>query len=343
MTRIICILIFLIAGIEGATIYIVPFRGCDVRQLFFEPSPLRDEIAKPFIFLRVSLEQMGYQVKFTETCEGLEDISAILSFESHNELLTNISQYPKEKCFLFNFEPPVVLPESYAKKLQSYFGKIFVLFDDFEDPCYRKFYYPQPRLEMLENEINFSNRKLCVMIAGNKDSTHPQSLYNERRRAIFFFESLYRINNVDDFVLYGFGWDGWLLYKGSIPNKWEVYKKYKFSICYENMGNQRGYITEKIFDSFVGGCVPIYLGAENIAQVIPKECFIDRREFRSDEELYTFIKTMDVYTHEKYLNAIKRYLQSSESKLFSVDHFVEMIKYELSKTDHKKNLLQMNK
>jgi hypothetical protein len=56
-------------------------------------------------------------------------------------------------------------------------------------------------------------------------------------------------------------------------------EKYKFSICYENARDTPGYITEKIFDCFFAGCVPIYWGANNITDHIPKECFIDKRDF----------------------------------------------------------------
>jgi len=42
--------------------------------------------------------------------------------------------------------------------------------------------------------------------------------------------------------------------------------------------NQNGYITEKIFDSFFTSYVLIYLGAKNITEHVPSNCFIDQRE-----------------------------------------------------------------
>ena len=35
----------------------------------------------------------------------------------------------------------------------------------------------------------------------------------------------------------------------------------------------KGYITEKIFDSFFAGVVPIYWGAENITDYVPKSLY----------------------------------------------------------------------
>ncbi len=45
-------------------------------------------------------------------------------------------------------------------------------------------------------------------------------------------------------------------------NKTEYLKNYRFNICPEN-SNMDGYVTEKLFDSIVAGCVPIYTGSEN--------------------------------------------------------------------------------
>lgn len=176
------------------------------------------------------------------------------------------------------------------------------------------------------------------MIVSKKKSSHPQSLYEERSNALAFFRKLYR-DGIDDFDLYGRGWKGTTrLWKGAISGKtWDIFKNYKFAICYENMKNQKGYITEKIFDCMIGGCVPIYLGAENIADYVPKECFIDRRDFSSDEELYQFIKKIDQTRYEGYMQAITTYFQSPEAQRFSIDNFVNLVKQELAQLDSKEN------
>ena len=45
-------------------------------------------------------------------------------------------------------------------------------------------------------------------------------------------------------------------------NKREYLKRYRFNLCPENSDSE-GYITEKIFDSIISGCIPIYWGSEN--------------------------------------------------------------------------------
>lgn len=44
-------------------------------------------------------------------------------------------------------------------------------------------------------------------------------------------------------------------------NKIQYLRNFKFNICPEN-SNSKGYVTEKIFDSFLAGCIPIYWGSE---------------------------------------------------------------------------------
>ncbi len=53
----------------------------------------------------------------------------------------------------------------------------------------------------------------------------------------------------------------------------KLYKKYKFGLAMENT-NQRGYISEKILNAFMGGTVPIYYGTEDVFEVFNRAAFI---------------------------------------------------------------------
>lgn len=109
-----------------------------------------------------------------------------------------------------------------------------------------------------------------------------------------------------------------------VIQKLSILKKYRFCICFENSAT-KGYITEKIFSCFAGGCVPIYWGAPNIEEYIPKECYIDYRDFKNNEEMYTFIKNMDAETYKNYIDNIRIFLKSDKAYLFSSKHFSEII------------------
>lgn len=164
------------------------------------------------------------------------------------------------------------------------------------------------------------------MINGNKDFYHPKALYAERRKIIQFFQAQAR----HDFDLYGPDWYGYPCWKGVAKNQWDTLKHYKFCICYENMGDQRGMVTDKIFNCFVSGCVPVYLGATNVTDYVSSECFIDRRQFKSNEELYVFLKSISKEQYEAYLHNIALYLQGEQAYLFSIKNFIDSIIHALN-------------
>jgi hypothetical protein len=51
----------------------------------------------------------------------------------------------------------------------------------------------------------------------------------------------------------------------------------------------KGYITEKIFDCFYAGTVPIYYGASDISDFIDPKSFIDYQNFSGLTDLKRFI------------------------------------------------------
>ena len=61
--------------------------------------------------------------------------------------------------------------------------------------------------------------------------------------------------------------------------------RYRYCIAMEN-SIAKDYVTEKVYDAFAAGCVPIYVGAPNIQEFIPTmDSIIDFREFGSAELL----------------------------------------------------------
>ncbi|BCX12978.1 MAG: fucosyltransferase [Thermosynechococcus sp.] len=187
--------------------------------------------------------------------------------------------------------------------------------------------------------------QLLVMIAANKALPvwrPAKDLYRERVRAIRWFER----HAPEDFALYGPGWDlsprlptrlGGVIHRierrlprlvrwfpswrGAIPAKAPVLERARFSLVYENVAGLRGYITEKIFDAFCAGNVPVYWGAEDVTDYIPEDCFIDRRRFASYADLYDHLRTMPEDRYLAYQRAIADFLQSEAAQRFSVEQF----------------------
>jgi len=126
------------------------------------------------------------------------------------------------------------------------------------------------------------------------------------------------------------------VYKGTVVTKKDTMQHYKFAICYENNKDEMGYITEKIFDCFAAGCVPVYYGARNVTDYIPKECFIDFRDFASYEKLYSFMRNMNKKEYNEYLNAVKKFLQTDEYKEFTSEAYVRNVMQAIEDLKHTK-------
>lgn len=282
------------------------------------------------LHLPTLLKKYNLKVKTAKQLRKCPRARKIVNLEIMEDKAKYFKFYPQRKMVLILFEPPSVLPQNYDKKYHKYFSKIYTFDDDLVDnKKYFKFHYPELRA-MREDPKPFEEKKLCTLIAGDKSSSHPNELYSKRREVIRFFEN----KAPQDFDLYGQMWSPseFSSYLGSIPNK-ECLLGYKFCFAYENMTNINGYITEKIFDCFHFGCVPIYLGADNICDYIPKNCFIDRRDFTSLDELYKYLKTMSQKEYETYIRNIQVYLQSEQAKPFSREHFYETLKAALDISD----------
>jgi len=309
---------------EGKTIYMVPPPGYG--EEFFDPKHIMhsDDLNKPFRVLKQKVEELGYKLRLTDLKKPMDDFFAIIVLHPPSkDLLDTLKDYPLEKRMWVILEPPVTWSVYYDPSYHSYFGKIFITVDDYVDNSkYFKLYFPQPILQMAE-VVPFAEKKLCTLISSHKSSCHHYELYSERRRAATFFEK----TAPDEFDLYGYDWKkkDFPSYKGKLDSKHNTMRNYAFCICYENMHHINGYVSEKIFDAFKAGCVPVYWGATNITDFIPASCFIDKRNFESYETLYEFIKGMKEDTYNDYLRNIRSFFDSEQARLFSTEYFVDML------------------
>jgi len=309
-----------------------------------------DNLLTPMIRLKEYANSKDIAIGTTDiiSVEAADAIVFIDIPKSDNKIFNNAIQSSKN-LYLLALESPLVTPRSYDESNHKWFQKVFTWNDELvnRNPSkYVKINYSYD----IPNEINKnleSKIKLCCIISGNKKVNYANELYSERLKAINWFES----NHPEDFDLYGTGWDEivfgnnryvnyilrkikflqklfvtkHLSYKGKVERKKPILEQYKFSICYENVKDIPGYITEKIFDCFFSGCVPIYWGADNITTHIPKECFIDKRQFDSYENLYEYLVNMSNREYMKYLNSIERFLKSNLCYQFSSSHYSKII------------------
>jgi hypothetical protein len=240
-----------------------------------------------------------------------------------------VAKLPKEKMVLFMWEPYIRLRKMYNKNLHACFSRIYTWDDDLVDnKTYFKFYYPVLR-PMIDDVVPFEEKKFCTLVSGYAFGSdkyprkYPNELYSHRMKAIEFFEKI----GETGFEFYGKDWPkNRSSYRGSCSDKIGTIKNYRFSICYENCQGVNGYITEKIFDCFAAGNIPVYWGAGNITDYIPKDCFIDKRDFATLDDLYLFLKQMTSEEYAGYLQRIRAYLKSEKAQLFSQEQFQKILR-----------------
>ena len=270
------------------------------------------------------LKQFGYKFTQIQSLNHLADPALIVVYDVHPDQVQYFKKYPRNKLALMLWEPASVKPFNFDLPHHRYFSRIYTWRDDFVDKVnYFKIYYPGLTGTTLTS-IDFDQKKLCTLVSGNKQSQHSDELYSKRLEAIEFFEKFHP----DDFDFYGYGWtsNNHKTYKGTVGDKIACLKNYKFCICYENIKDASGYITEKIFDCFQAGCVPIYWGAPNVETYIPKNCFIACTDFKSYEALYQFMKNMSEETYLVYLENIKSFLASDQAQVYTPRYFIDSFK-----------------
>lgn len=223
-------------------------------------------------------------------------------------------------------------------------------------------HFPSFSVESAYGSIPWSQRKFMVMIASNKywkprrpavrrllawirDTARgrkspvsktliERQLHDKRLELVEYFG---RCGVID---LYGPGWEN----ISNLPAEWEkrlegivstlrpkecsdkheISTGYKFSVCFENV-SYPGYVTEKIIDCFKAGVIPIYLGAPDIDEFVPRNTYIDFRDFANLYELHGYLRSMTQDIATDMVNAGQSFLWSNAGKEYSYEGFASNV------------------
>lgn len=113
-------------------------------------------------------------------------------------------------------------------------------------------------------------------------------------------------------------------WKGSAQDKKSVLSRSRFNLATENCVFS-GYVTEKIFHAFVAGVVPVYLGAPDIEDFVPRGAFVDARQFKSLRQLRAFLLEMDDDAYAAYLYVARNFLASDEGYQHTYEAYARRI------------------
>jgi hypothetical protein len=303
----------------------------------------RDDCLKPFRSLRASFSEHGVRLDTQDVNAAAGRTADFNLYIESRDVTTDGANY------LLRFEADVIVPRNADAQYLAQFAGVFTWQQDIVDgKRFIKMMLPNP-LRMPER-FGFAERPdFCAAISANKVAAlqDGRELYSKRVEAIRWFER----HAPGRFHLYGLGWDKppkrpgrwgktvyraekvWHgvsrtpalpSYRGPVREKREVLERTRFCICFENCVVD-DYITEKIFDCLFAGCLPVYLGAPNIASFVPRECFVDMREFA---DFGTLVAYLDAMSESEYIDrqrAMVDFLQGPRFVPFSSQTFADTI------------------
>jgi hypothetical protein len=209
----------------------------------------------------------------------------------------DVNSFPKNEvknCFkvLIRNEPEVVLPAAYSRKVLSLFDEVITVGVGSNQRWPQ--FFPE-KLHNFSRDERVTTKQ--VLINANKMSFIKGENYSLRRQAVC------KIESIDCF---GRDWDKslkWevrnafslfqralfsrrkmtlapllqlgrkpIVWKGAPKEKYETYRDYRYAIVIENSST---YLSEKIFDAIVSGCIPIYVGPSVRDFEIPSSLIIE--------------------------------------------------------------------
>jgi Glycosyltransferases involved in cell wall biogenesis len=301
----------------------------------------RDGSLRPWLVLRSHLRQHGFTL---DTADYLSKkafanrINIYTSFGIHDRQQRLVERRDVILNAFYLFETVMYAPRMYEMlpQLSTRFRTVYSWTDAktlarFATGPFRvsSFRVPAPFSDVIDRFWSRSDREGVMLVCTNRRGIAIDGdLFDERLRATEHFAAR------GDFELWGRGWDdvsglsprfaaavgkSW---RGPLADKYEAYSRARFVVCYENQ-ILRGWITEKIFDCFRSGAVPLYLGAPDVLDWIPADCFVDVRKFSGYDDLSRYLDTLSPDDLLRYRVAARDYLASEAFRPFSAEAFAD--------------------
>jgi len=262
---------------------------------------------------------------------------------------------------LVSFEPPVIAWQLYADlpRLSRSFTDIF-LFEGarprvaagtrFHSLRFPQSCPPQDVIAPPWGERRFlcminSNKALARVTSPARWLDRPREVSLKRTLAALryppiardqYWQRLHAIASFadrSDFDLFGEGWDrrhpavrlklharALKAYRGTVDDKLATLAGYKFALAIENT-RFSGYVSEKLFDCFVAGTIPIYDGAPDITRYVPVDAFIDSRSFSDFRELERYLRDMPEAVGLRLIERGREFLESPAYQRFCATAF----------------------
>ena len=260
-------------------------------------------------FTKCYVNKLNYDPYIQFTHSNKYDLLVIIHHPLYN------IDFPKEKTIGIVLEPSWTVHHQQKHVLEKLCNHI-ISYKLENNPQYILYPGLVPyHFDATENDLdyflqtNFKKTKNCSMVCTYNLDDSPQCLYKKRT------EFALQILNTDlDIDIYGNGWERANILdrriKGSLKNKKDGLRDYKFSIAIENC-IEENYFTEKIIDCILTDTTPIYFGCPNIHNYIKTTYTLSN--LNSTNELADILKHPTI-TQDKQILCTKYNLYSAICK-----------------------------
>jgi hypothetical protein len=273
----------------------------------------------------------GHEI-LTDLDEG-PDVVICVDYKGSDMRIISKAKINKIPCVLIINEPRVVIPQHSNRRILGKFDRIVRIGRPDAKPMVR---WAQTWREL---NLNLDRMQKVILINADKWSFIRGQLYWLRA-------ALATTNNSID--VFGPGWDrgnlarlahrlfefirtlaarerpnlrgiGFLLakplsYKGTVADKVHEMAKYKISLVIEN---SQELLTEKLFDAWFAGCIPVYVGPDVRKLGLPEDLAVNSEPTITSVE--GAIKLADAINLSEYHKKLRSFLNSPEAAAWRSD------------------------
>lgn len=302
----------------------------------------RDGTLLPFFRLRKALQNIGFNVHTADYLRLGKFVSPKNYYWSLGMTRYLDQVAAQDNIIMQGFillEPPLVSPKEYINldNISTLFEEVYLhnvdgdgySLEGLDRKKLHKLNWPQPYDMVVEPYwANLDRSTKLVVVAGNHNPGFRKPEFYSLR-----IKMVAELASQDSVDLYGRGWDKWFsrnsawipywknkallmrAYRGACDSKIDILSQYKYSLCLENMP-MNGYITEKIFDCFYAGSVPIYLGAIDVNEYIPHDCYIDLRGYEDTKDLLKYLNSISFESWKKMRDCGRDFIAGNGKNLY---------------------------
>jgi hypothetical protein len=162
------------------------------------------------------------------------------------------------------------------------------------------------------NAAPAGSKQVCIVLE-NRPFNGKYTIQGEELYALDFLRAEYAQHLGQRIDCYGATWQPLCEKVNFVPTKerfldqeWtiDILQRYRFALIVENC-TASGYVSEKIYDAWSAGCIPLYYGNMSVLPAaLPNDCFVDIRHI-PPAQLPGWLDALDEATIQQYQRSIE--------------------------------------